>query len=107
MNSRTWLDSDQHLLHKIRVCFFFKEAAFLMNLDIERTEKTLKASGQVRSGHHRRFLLGELLDWVGLGWARLGFFNLSGSHGLEWKLLYCTRGEVYKCIHTLGTVYIL
>lgn len=31
--------------------FFFKEAAFLMNLDIERTEKN---SQRVRSGHHRR-----------------------------------------------------
>lgn len=67
MNSRTWLDSDQNLLHKIHV-FFFKEAAFLMNLDIERTEKNPQRvrSGQVIIGV--LFFFRGLLDWVGLGY---------------------------------------
>lgn len=75
-------------------CFFFKEAAFLMNLDIERTEKNF-SKGQVK------VIIGVFFSgagfYTGLGWVGFGLWwlftcQVAAIHGLlVWKLLYCTR----------------
>lgn len=66
-----------------------------MNLDIERTEKTLKRvrSGQVKVIIGVLFFRG-LLDWVGLGW--VGFLPVRYiSHGLLIRNYYIARGEKF------------
>lgn len=65
-----------------------------MNLDIERTEKTLKGSGQVKVIIGVFFSRG-LLDWVGLWW--LFTCQVAAIHGLlVWKLLHCSRPKSEK-----------
>lgn len=90
--------------------YFFKEAAFLMNLDIERTEKNF-SKGQVKVIIGVFFFGGGLLHWVGLGWVwAMVAFYLSGSRhpwSSSLEIIVLHEREVCKCLHTLGTVYIL
>lgn len=113
LNSRTWLDSDQHLLHKIHVCLFL----FLISgiPDEPRLNEQKKTSQRVRSGQvrssHRRFVFSGVsrLGWVGLGW----LFTCQVHKPLKvYSRNYCiARGRRLQmhmylryCLHIVDTV---